>query len=49
MGTFQKIVGSFITTVDTVAAEVEKEKIKVSHALYDRLELVGTCMFKDIP
>lgn len=30
MATFQKIVGSFITTVDSVAQEVEKEKIKVS-------------------
>ena len=29
MSTFQKIVGSFITTVDSVAQEVEKEKIKV--------------------
>ncbi|KAF6031477.1 IFT20 [Bugula neritina] len=28
MSSFQKIVGSFITTVDSVAAEVEKEKIK---------------------
>ncbi|XP_067928006.1 intraflagellar transport protein 20 homolog [Watersipora subatra] len=28
MTTFQKIVGSFITTVDSVAQQVDKEKIK---------------------
>lgn len=34
MATFQKIVGSFITTVDSVAQEVEKEKIKVGFYVY---------------
>ena len=30
MGEFQKIVGSFISLVDDVAKQVEKEKMKVS-------------------
>ena len=52
MATFQKIVGSFITTVDSVAQEVEKEKIKVSliypycSSLSPAMSIAGVCRVK---